>query len=386
MASLAREAGEPPDPPPARDLRARLRRTARARRLDPGRAGRHVSRSSRTASTRRATTIPAGRGTIFDRTGVQLAIGEQTTTIYADPQQVTNASAVAVAAHRLLGVDPNALYPALLEQAQPVRLRQALRRPGASRALPEEGLRRRLLLPGGAPRSTRSAASARRSSATRASTTRASAASSSQYDRKLSGHPGKQTIVRDATGRAIDVISSSPVQEGRAPSSRRSTTRSRRTRSRCCARPSPSGARRTRRRSCSTRRRARCSRWRRRPATTRTTPDRAGANLTAQPRRHRHLRAGLDVQARHRHRRRSPRGSSSRTTRFTLPICIQVGELLHPRRREARRRQLQRRADPQVLVERRRDHARREARRGRGSTHWIDQLRLRPRDGDRLPR
>jgi cell division protein FtsI/penicillin-binding protein 2 len=37
-----------------------------------------------------------------------------------------------------------------------------------------------------------------------------------QYDRKLAGHPGKQTIVRDATGRAIDVISSSPVQEGAA--------------------------------------------------------------------------------------------------------------------------------------------------------------------------
>ena len=34
-------------------------------------------------------TIPAGRGTIFDRAGVQLAIGEQKTTIYADPVNVT---------------------------------------------------------------------------------------------------------------------------------------------------------------------------------------------------------------------------------------------------------------------------------------------------------
>ena len=32
--------------------------------------------------------IPAGRGPIFDRTGVQLAIGEQTTTVFADPLQV----------------------------------------------------------------------------------------------------------------------------------------------------------------------------------------------------------------------------------------------------------------------------------------------------------
>ena len=30
--------------------------------------------------------VPAARGTIFDRTGVQLAIGEQATTVYADPR------------------------------------------------------------------------------------------------------------------------------------------------------------------------------------------------------------------------------------------------------------------------------------------------------------
>ena len=35
-----------------------------------------------------------------------------------------------------------------------------------------------------------------------------------QYDHKLAGRPGTQTIVRDPTGRAIDTISSRPVQEG----------------------------------------------------------------------------------------------------------------------------------------------------------------------------
>src|SRR4029077_4653152 len=39
---------------------------------------------------REVVTIPADRGTIYDRTGVQLAIGEQMTTLYADPRQVTN--------------------------------------------------------------------------------------------------------------------------------------------------------------------------------------------------------------------------------------------------------------------------------------------------------
>src|SRR6476646_3938020 len=60
--------------------------------------------------------IPAGRGTIFDRAGVQLAIGEATTTVYADPRQVTRPRAVAVAAQKYLGIDANSLYPRLLNR------------------------------------------------------------------------------------------------------------------------------------------------------------------------------------------------------------------------------------------------------------------------------
>src|SRR6185503_3422283 len=42
------------------------------------------------------TTTPAGRGSILDRTGVQLAIGEQDTTVYADPHLVTDARGIAL--------------------------------------------------------------------------------------------------------------------------------------------------------------------------------------------------------------------------------------------------------------------------------------------------
>src|SRR5262249_26879209 len=65
---------------------------------------------------RESITVPAGRGTIFDRTGLQLAIGEQTTTVYADPRQVTEPRRIAVAAHTLLGANANALYPQLLDK------------------------------------------------------------------------------------------------------------------------------------------------------------------------------------------------------------------------------------------------------------------------------
>ena len=48
--------------------------------------------------------LPAGRGTIFDAVGTPLALGEQATTVYADPHQVRNAHAEAVVAARILGL------------------------------------------------------------------------------------------------------------------------------------------------------------------------------------------------------------------------------------------------------------------------------------------
>ena len=47
---------------------------------------------------------------------MQLAIGEQTTTVYADPRELTEPRKIAVAAHQLLGVDANQLYPQLLNR------------------------------------------------------------------------------------------------------------------------------------------------------------------------------------------------------------------------------------------------------------------------------
>ena len=42
--------------------------------------------------------IPAGRGTIFDRTGEPLAIGEQAITVYADPRNIVAPKKAAIAA------------------------------------------------------------------------------------------------------------------------------------------------------------------------------------------------------------------------------------------------------------------------------------------------
>ena len=158
-------------------------------------------------------TIPAGRGTIFDRTGVQLAIGEQKTTIYADPQQVLKPLALALAAHTILGVNAKTLYPELLNKksqfvyvkrfADPARAALFLKKGflGVSsyaeefRTYPQGTVGAQVLGFAGVDETGLGGIEL-------------------QYNHKLAGRPGKQTIVRDPSGRPIDVISSRPVQEG----------------------------------------------------------------------------------------------------------------------------------------------------------------------------
>jgi cell division protein FtsI (penicillin-binding protein 3) len=157
--------------------------------------------------------IPAGRGTIFDRTGVQLAIGEQTTTVYADPREVVQPRRIAVAAHQLLGVDANALYPQLLQRqkrfvyisrfADPKDAAKFLEKgfsgvnsyPEEKRAYPQGTVAAQLVGYAGTDN-------------------KGLAGLEVQYDKRLSGKPGEQTIVRDPFGRAIDVISSTAEREG----------------------------------------------------------------------------------------------------------------------------------------------------------------------------
>ena len=65
---------------------------------------------------REALVVPARRGTIFDRLGVQLALGERAVTVYANPKQVADPRAAALAAGRALEVDPGKLYPLLADR------------------------------------------------------------------------------------------------------------------------------------------------------------------------------------------------------------------------------------------------------------------------------
>jgi cell division protein FtsI/penicillin-binding protein 2 len=157
--------------------------------------------------------IPAGRGTIYDAAGVQLAIGETTTTVYADPRQLTEPRAVAVAAQKFLGVDANALYPHLLDRKSSFLYIKRFADPKAAEAFLKKGF----VGVNSYPEEKR--AYPQRSVASQVigfagTDNKGLGGLEVQYDRNLTGKTGKQTIVRDPFGRAINVVSMTPEQQG----------------------------------------------------------------------------------------------------------------------------------------------------------------------------
>ena len=157
--------------------------------------------------------IPAGRGTIFDRTGEPLAIGEQATTVYADPREVENPRKVAIAAARVLDLDANKLYPQLADRsrhfvyvrrkADPVDAAklQKLNLPGLGfypeerRTYPQRSVASHVLGYAGVDNDGLEGLE-------------------KSLESSLAGKPGSQTIVRDPFGRAIDVIATKPERAG----------------------------------------------------------------------------------------------------------------------------------------------------------------------------
>jgi cell division protein FtsI/penicillin-binding protein 2 len=167
-----------------------------------------------TSQHREVVTIAAGRGTIADRTGVQLAIGKDATTVYANPRQVVNPRAVALAAGRTLGVDPEKLYPLLADRtrgfvyvarkADPKRAASLERRNLAGlgfyheekRVYPQGSVAAQLLGYAGIDN-------------------RGLAGIELGLDRLLAGRAGRETLVKDPFGRVIDVDAAQPEERGR---------------------------------------------------------------------------------------------------------------------------------------------------------------------------
>ncbi len=163
---------------------------------------------------RETVTLPAGRGAIFDRTGLQLALGEEATSVYADPRRIRDPRTVALAAARELGLDPNELYPRLADRSR--RFVYVQRQAGPKRAAALEKRRLRGLGFYSEERRTYPQRSVAAQVVGYAGVdNRGLTGLELALDRVLAGKPGRETIVKDPLGRAIDVVSSTPPRDGR---------------------------------------------------------------------------------------------------------------------------------------------------------------------------
>ena len=163
---------------------------------------------------RESVTIPAGRGTIFDRSGLELALGERATTVYANPMQIVNPRRAALAVQRTLGVNADKIFPSLADrshgfvyvarQADPTRAAalQRLKLPGFGfypeerRNYPQGSVAAQILGFVGTDGSGLSGLEF-------------------QFNRVLAGRPGKETVVKDPSGQVIDVEGERPEVPGR---------------------------------------------------------------------------------------------------------------------------------------------------------------------------
>jgi cell division protein FtsI/penicillin-binding protein 2 len=164
--------------------------------------------------TKAVVTLPAGRGTIFDRIGSPLALGEQATTVVADPMQIANPRRAAQVAGKVLGIDANKLYPQLadrkrgfvyVERKAPPAKASALaakKLPGFTfypeerRVYPQQTVAAPLLGYAGVDNTGLGGLEL-------------------QLDSQLHGVAGQETVVRDALGSVIDTTNERPARNGR---------------------------------------------------------------------------------------------------------------------------------------------------------------------------
>ena len=158
-------------------------------------------------------TIPAARGTLYDRGGVQLAIGEQATTVYADPRRVTDPRTEAEVVAKTLRLAQDQVYTALTDRtrgfvyvarkADPALATKLARKglpglgfyPEERRFYPQFNLASQVLGYAGVDN-------------------HGLAGLELSLDPQLAGRPGRERIVKDASGQAIDTITSRAERDG----------------------------------------------------------------------------------------------------------------------------------------------------------------------------
>jgi cell division protein FtsI (penicillin-binding protein 3) len=163
--------------------------------------------------TKATVVLPAGRGTIFDRLGTPLAIGEQATTVVADPMQIAHPQRDAQIAAKVLGIPAAPLLPQLSDRkrgfvyverkAPPAKATELAKRnltgftfyPEERRVYPQKTVAAPVLGYAGIDNT-------------------GLAGLELELDKQLSGTPGEETVVRDPLGQVIDTTNERPAQNG----------------------------------------------------------------------------------------------------------------------------------------------------------------------------
>ena len=159
--------------------------------------------------------IPAGRGTIFDAAGRPAGDRRVDDDGLRRPAPADAAARDRLAAaQRSLGVDANALYPQLLNRRTGFLYVKRF----ADQKSADAFLKKGFVGVGSYPEERRTYP--QRSVASQVigfagTDNKGLGGLEVEYDNKLAGRTGKQTIVRDPFGRAIDVVSATPERQGR---------------------------------------------------------------------------------------------------------------------------------------------------------------------------
>ena len=158
--------------------------------------------------------LPAARGTIYDRLGNPLAIGQEATDVDADPMQISDPRREARIAGKVLGIPFRPLYRQLSDRSRgfvyvqrkaPARLAAALEKrhlvgftfaPDQKRTYPQRTVAASVLGYAGTDNTGLSGLE-------------------QQLNKQLQGTPGSATVVRDALGQPVNTIQQRSARDGR---------------------------------------------------------------------------------------------------------------------------------------------------------------------------
>jgi cell division protein FtsI (penicillin-binding protein 3) len=164
--------------------------------------------------TKATVVLPAGRGTLFDRLGSPLALGEQATTIVADPMQISRPRHAAEVAAKVLGISAKTLFPQLADRKLGFVYVERKAPPAKATALAAKKLTGFTFYPEERrvyPQKTVAAPVLGYAGVDNTGL----GGLELQLESQLHGTPGQETVVRDALGSVIDTTNERPARNGR---------------------------------------------------------------------------------------------------------------------------------------------------------------------------